>query len=99
MTFAIGVQDWAGSRRRQHTTVTGPASYLTGGDPFVPTDVALGKFDIVPNFIAWNGSAARLVVYDRTNAKLVWYVPDTGAEVANGVDLSAFTSIIEVVGY
>lgn len=97
-TFAR-YQDVAGIRKRRVVLYTGPASYVTGGDSFVPADVDLAQLEIAPNLIAHSGTAVRLVVYDRTNQTYLWYVPDTGAEVANGTDLSAFTVEVELAGY
>lgn len=97
-TVAI-MHDAAGRRFRRIAKYTGPASYVTNGDPFDPKDVDLGVFDCAPALILWSGTATRLAVYDYTNKKYVWYVPDTGAEVANGTDLSTFSTRAEWVGY
>jgi hypothetical protein len=75
---------------------TGPSSYSAGGDSFVPNDVGLGNIDFIDVAQAWNGSAVRLVTYDKTAQKLVWYVPNTGAEASG--DLSAYSARIMVVG-
>lgn len=91
--------DVTGVRKSRLVLYTGPSSYVTGGDSFTAADVDLGTLEHAPDFLAWNGSAVRLVVYDYTNSKYVWYVPNTGAEVANGVDLSAFAMRIILQGY
>lgn len=75
---------------------TGPSAYVAGGDSFVPNDVGLGNIDFIDVAQAWNGSAVRLITYDKTNQKLVWYVPNTGAEASG--DLSAYSVRIMVVG-
>lgn len=77
--------------------ITGPASYATGG--FACADAELGVTpEVMPNLFITNGSAVRLCVYDYTNKKYVVYIPDTGAEVAAGVDLSGFTGRGVVLG-
>ena len=78
---------------------TGPASYVAGGDPLAPSDVGWNSFDQVILGLAHNGSAVRLLVYDRTNETVLWYVPDTGSEVAGGQDLSGYTAQISLVGH
>lgn len=86
------------STHKAHFVVyTGPSAYVAGGDAFAPADVGLGNIDaVIPCGVAFNGSATRLVTWDRTNETLVWYVPDTGAEAAG--DLSAYTLTLLVLG-
>jgi hypothetical protein len=81
----------------QFVTVTGPASYSAGGDSFAPSDFGWSTFDHVSCELAWSGTAARLVVYDYTNSKLVWYVPNTGSEASG--DLSTYSLRVMVVGH
>jgi hypothetical protein len=75
---------------------TGPAAYVAGGDPFAPSDVGWSNIDFIDVATAWNGSAVRLIAWDKTNNKLVWYVPNTGSEASG--DLSGYTARILVVG-
>lgn len=83
--------------RRQVFKYTGP-TYVTGGDAITPNDFRMGKiFAVLGGYIS-NGTAVRLIYYDLTNQKLMAFVPNTGAEVANGVDLSGYTGYLEVVG-
>lgn len=80
-------------------TYTGPASYATGGDSFVPGDVKLGVIDALLFELARN--AAGLIYgirYDYTNQMAIWYVLTTGAEVANGTDLSGYSARFVAVG-
>lgn len=83
------------------TVITGPASYTTGGDSFNANTVfGWNSIDaLVFCGEAWDGGAvARLLVWDRVNQKVLWFVPNTGAEVAAAVDLSAFTVVVMAVG-
>lgn len=89
-------EDGSNTKRRIQVRYTGPSSYVAGGDSFVPADVKLGQIHVVDGFLAWNGSAVRLVTWDPTNQKMVWYVPNTGAEASG--DLSAYKADIEVIG-
>lgn len=76
---------------------TGPASYVTGGEAVGEADLGVTP-EVMPTLLAHSGSAVRLLVYDYTNKKYLWYVPNTGAEVANGTDLSTFVARGVVVG-
>lgn len=89
----------ASTTRRQVATYTGPASYATGGDPVSPQDdLGWGKVYAVLGAVITNGSAIRVGVFDPVASTIVWYVPNTGAEVAAAVDLSTFTGRLEFVG-
>lgn len=76
---------------------TGPASYATGGDAFVPGDVKLGQIHFLVANPASNGTDLRLVLYDYTNSKMKWF-DLAGAEIANATDLSAYSARFEAVG-
>ncbi len=93
-------EDGSNTKRRIIGIYTGPASYATGGDPFVAADVKLGQIDVLlMGGSARNSSSTlRLLSYDRTNNTVVWVVPNTGSEVANGTDLSGFTAGFEAIG-
>ena len=94
-------RDNAGIRARRVVTITGPASYVQpGGDPLTPEDVFLGMIEYFPPTVVLNasGAAPRLVIYDYTNNVLLWFVPNTGSEVANAVDLSAYSFHVEIIG-
>lgn len=76
---------------------TGPSAYVAGGDPLAASDLGWNTIDaLVPCGVAWNGSAVRLVAWDATNQKLVWYVPNTGSEATG--DLSAYSVVLAVFG-
>lgn len=89
-------RDVLSTHKAQFYVYTGPASYVAGGDSFTGDDVGLGNIDAILGGVAWNGSAVRLLVFDKTNSKIAWYVPNTGAEASG--DLSAYTALIVVLG-
>jgi hypothetical protein len=89
-------RDVLSTHKAQFYVYNGPASYVAGGDPFTGDDVGLGNIDAILGGVAWNGTATRLLVYDKTNGKIVWYVPNTGAEATG--DLSAYAATIVVLG-
>lgn len=90
--------DDAGIRRRRIVQITGPVSYPTGGFSFAASLVNCGALELAPNLLLSSGTAVRLAVYDYTNSKYLVFVPNTGAEVANGTDLSSFSTRSEFVG-
>lgn len=82
--------------------VTGPASYTntgvwaTSGEAYDPGHTV----ELLPSFTIDDGAGTvRIVTYDYANKRLHAFIPNTGAEVANAVDLSGFTGRFEVVGY
>lgn len=96
---SIRFQDDAGLRRRHMAIYTGPASYVTGGDPFTPGNVNLGVIEMVDFELAINSAGTIYhLIHDNTNEKVIWYVGTTGAEVANGFDLSGMSARFEAVG-
>lgn len=91
--------DAAGKRLRRVGIYTGPSSYATGGDAFVAKDVSLGVLEHISFGVAHDGLGTfRLLVYDHANGKVIWVVPNTGAEVAAATNLSAFTARFEAMG-
>ena len=94
--------DVFGSHRVALRLYTGPSSYPntggTVGDPIAASDLSLGSIGFFPSFIAFDpvGGVTRLCVYDSAAGTIRWFVPDTGAEVANGTDLDAFSADIVV---
>lgn len=74
---------------------TGPASYVTGGDP-----ISLSEFnwyvDWLANSVSLDGTYEICPVpatagQPRAGWKAIWFVKSTGAQVAPGVNLSAET--------
>ena len=91
-----GLQDKSSHYTRRVFQYTGPAAYVAGGDSLPPESIGLGRIDVMLCGTAFNGSAIRLLAYDYTNKKVVWYVPNTGSEASG--DLSAYTCRMEVIG-
>jgi hypothetical protein len=93
-------KDYSGIRARVVCDYTGPSSYATGGDPLTPSDVKLGTIEHLTLGVAVNASGAspRLLVYDYTNQKVLWFVPNTGSEVAAATDLSGYTVALSALG-
>lgn len=99
LTRSIGNYfDASASFLRRVERWTGPSSYATGGESCPPSTFGLGTVVRGPNGVATNGTDTRLVVWNPSTQKLMWFVPNTGAEVANAVDLSAYTLQFEVIG-
>lgn len=90
--------DAAGIRGRRVVKLTGDTLYPTGGYAIAAGDLKLGVIEYFPPVVLSNGSAVRIGVYDYSTGKLQLFVPNTGAEVANNTDLSAFNGRTEVIG-
>lgn len=86
-SFLRRVERWAG-----------PSSYVTGGEDCSPAMFGLGLIVKGPSGIASNGTDTRLVWWNPTTEKLMWFLPDTNAQVANGQDLSAYSFQYDVIG-
>ena len=72
--------------------ITGPASYVTGGDEVdVGNDLKLSEVFLFLCEPPSNGSVIRLARSDYTATTLKWF-DMAGAEIANGVDLSGYTA-------
>lgn len=80
---------------------TGPSSYTTGGDPIVAADVKLGSIDMLLLELGRNAAHTTfyLLAFNKPNGVIMWIVPNTGVEVANGTDLSAAGARFEAIGY
>lgn len=93
-------RDNAGIRARRVVDIQGPASYATGGDPFVAGQVWLGAIEFFPTMIALDAAGAnpRTVAFNYTTNKLMWFITDTAAEVTNATDLSGYSFRVEVIG-
>lgn len=75
---------------------TGPSAYPAGGDAYTAgSDLPMGEVYGVYGTIS-NGSAVRIPFWDYTNQKLLFFVPNTGAEAAG--DLSAYSGTLLFTG-
>ena len=93
-------RDRLNDRMVREVRYTGPASYVTGGDP-VNAANELGMAEVYGVYgvlSSGSGGAPRTVVLDYVNQKLLIFVPNTGAEVANAVDLSTFSGTLLFTG-
>ena len=91
-------RDRLNDRLVREVVATGPASYATGGDVLNPTnDLGMGTVFGVYGVLT-DGSAIRIPVLNFTTQAVQFYIPNTGAEVANGVDLSGFSGTLIFTG-
>lgn len=93
-------EDESSTKRRMSGIYTGPASYVTGGDPLLPGDVKLGQIDILDFVTAADNpfTTAYNLVYDYVNQKVIWLVQTTGLQVANATNLSTLSARFEAIG-
>jgi hypothetical protein len=89
--------DSSGSFIRRVARWTGPTSYTTGGEVIDASTFGLGKIVALLITTARSPAALAFPVYDYTAGRLLWY-DIAGAQIANGVNLSAYTAGIEVIG-
>jgi hypothetical protein len=91
--------DSSNARIRKIGRAVGPASYTAGGEPLAAPELGLGKVEVVLFEPLSDGTNVHLAVYNVAAGTLSVYDPTTGAEVANGTDLSAFAARFEAIGY
>jgi len=79
---------------------TGPASYANGtGDSLTPQELKLGQVAALIFEMGINaGGTIYQPFYDIDNQVVLWYVQDTGSEVADTTDLSGFTARFIAIG-
>ena len=102
-TFALSSDDGrnvTGNRRIVTGVYTGPVLYATGGDSVAAADLGLSDIRSLDIGLAADAAGAnpRLVRPNAAGTKLLWYVPNTGAEVANATNLSTFTATLQAEG-
>lgn len=93
--------DSSSSFLRRVARWTGPNPYVSGGEPITAQTFGLGKILAFLGGTAVDAAGAvRLIVYNPTTGKVMWYVDGAAGfvEVANGVNLSTFTAPFEVIG-
>ena len=100
ITRTIGAfHDSSNARIRKIGQYTGPAAYVTGGDPFTAANLGMGTVELLLFELAVNGAGTvRGIQYNASPGLARWIVLDTGAEVANGTDLSGFSARFEAIG-
>lgn len=101
-------EDGSDTKRRRMGDYSGPSSYVVNvGDPLLPGDVKLGQIHLIHFEMAKSVSANKIYVLhwsDSANAGVngtscvTWWDPTTGAQVANGTDLSGYTAKFEAIG-
>ncbi len=93
-------EDGSNTKRRMQAIYTGPASYATGGDPFLPADIKLGQIDYLDLGTATDApfTTAYTLVYDYVNQTIIWLVTTTGLQAAAATNLSGFTARFEAIG-
>lgn len=89
--------DSSNARIRKIGEYTGPASYVTGGDPFSPSDVGMGRIELLVFENASNGTDLRLAKFDYTNNKVKWF-DLAGAEIAAAQALNTYVARFEAIG-
>lgn len=106
LTLADVARGAFGHKRFVVTTVTFDSSYPTGGESLTAADLGLVSIDAVLPCAAVNATPVAVVTtYDKTNSKLLAFQADGAAsglaslaQVANTTDLSAFSTVICVIG-
>lgn len=94
---AIPRHDRSADRQRKTIKFTGPASYLTGGDPVTGAELGMSVVHVWLGNVVSNGTVILLAYYDAANKKLK-YFDLAGAEVANATNLSTYSGYAEVLG-
>lgn len=77
---------------------TGPASYATGGEDVSPSVFGVGYVNAILAAVITDGATTRVGAWNAATGKLLWFVPNTNAEVANATNLSTFTGALVVFG-
>lgn len=86
--------DRSGAKTRKFYRVTGPVSYVSGGEAL---ELGLSRPELVLADHATNGTDLRVVQWDYANKKLKWF-DFAGAEIAGAQNLSAYSVRIEAIG-
>jgi hypothetical protein len=89
--------DSSSSFLRRVARWNGPASYTTGGEVVEASSFGLSKVVALLITTARSATGLAFPVYDYATGRLLWY-DIAGAQIANGVNLSAYQAGIEVIG-
>ena len=90
----------SGNRRTVTGIYTGPALYVTGGDPISANDVGLSDIRELDFGLAAdaNGANPRLLRLNAAGTKIMWYNPQTAAELVANAVLNGHTAVVRAVG-
>jgi len=99
---AVGYHDSSNTRIRKLGTYIGPVSYVTGGDPISNMDLGMGKVELIQFGVATNGTLYRALVFvpgpNNNSGFIRWLDATNGTEIANGANLSAYSTRFEAIG-
>jgi hypothetical protein len=94
--------DSSNARIRKIGGYAGPASYVTGGDPFTPADLGMSRIEMIIFTPVTNGTTYYYPVWVPNVATgggaVKWLVGTTGVETAGAVNLSTFVGRFEAIG-
>jgi len=94
-------RDRMNDRLVRQVRYTGPALYVAGGDPVnAPTELGMGEVYAVLGNIGNNGGTVSTAIlvpfFDYVTQKIMWFVPNTGAQASG--DLSGFVGTLTFFG-
>src|SRR3989442_769867 len=89
--------DHSGSKARKLIRITGPVSYVQGGEVLAPQAFGLSRIYVFNPDSATNGVDLRIIAYDYANGRVKWF-DLAGAEIAGGTNLSTYAARAEVIG-
>lgn len=95
----IKYRDKTATYERRLFNWTGPSSYVSGGETVDTLQTfGLGSVPIVFAGPAYNGTDLRIARWNRSTKKMQWF-DLAGAEIAGGVNLSAYSFQGEALGW
>jgi hypothetical protein len=95
--------DSSNTRIRKLGGYTGPTSYVTGGDAITAAELGIGRIELLLLGVATNGTLYRTLVYvpsttTTSGGTIRWLDATNGTEIANGTNLSAYSTRFEAIG-
>lgn len=91
-------RDRLNDRMVREAVVSGPASYTTGGDPVNGPSI-LGMAEVYGVYgQLTNGTAVVVAAFSYAAQTVLFFVPNTGAQVANAFDLSGYSGTLLFTG-
>lgn len=93
--------DASHARLRKIGRITGPSSYVAGGDPIAASDIGMGTVEMLHFEDASNVALTAIysLFYNRVTGKILWLNFGTGAEAIGGTDLSGYSARFEAIGH